>query len=258
MIFLILQKRETMTRQIRDSIIPNENDDRSYSVRYYEGGRPFKFSDYFKEPFIFFTACWHRHVAHYKIVNNDLILDNLRVFKDTDTAPTINGVKPEFIEFFDSRIPVYRNLGMKMEYTGRIMVHSGYLSLGLRPIFEDVQVKNIYEYKFISGNLEQQKDLSWLTEQFRKELLEYAIEHCETDEMMNKLLGHAIRNKKNISEVKEMMKEAKEMILSGNLGKLPKSFNYPLFVNFKLKDREFHKEFTKRLYQNYGFNGYDW
>jgi hypothetical protein len=175
-----------------------------------------------------------------------------------ENAPIINGVEPEYIEFIQSKIPVYKNIGLKMDYTGRVMIKSSYLNLGIRPIFQDAQYEKVIEYNFISGELEREEDLSWLTEKFRQELNEYALENCDTNEMMNKLLGHAVRNEKNISKVQEAMRKAKEIIMKGNLSKLPKSFNYPLFEGFKLKDRKFHREFTQRMDKNYGFKGYGW
>ncbi len=247
-----------MTVQIKDSIKPHEGEETRYAINRFSENRPFRFSDYFERPFIFFTACWRGHVAHYKIINNELILDRLRIFKEIEKAPMINGVQPEYIEFSESKIPVYKNIGMKMNYTGRIMVKSGHLNLGLRPIFQDVQIEKIIEYKFASGQLEQEEDLSWLTEKFRQEMVEYALEHCDTQEMKNKLLGHAVRNEKNLSVVQEIMRRAKGLIIKGRLFELTKDFKYPLFEGFKLKNREFHKEFNKRLYHNYGLTGFDW
>ncbi|EDP98291.1 hypothetical protein U8527_20055 [Kordia algicida OT-1] len=244
-----------MTVQIQHTILPEEN--KGFSIRRYTGEAPFDISQYYKRPFISFSACWRGFVAIFKIQNNKLLLKDLRVFKETESPRIINGVKPKFVDFFDSKILSYENINLELDYTGRMQITKGYLQFGLRPKFNIASNENITELVFSSGVLQKQEDLSELIEQFREALYDHAKEEYKKGNLF-KGIDIASLNSKEQEELETLNQSYGKSILEEKLIELPRNIIYPLFENFKLTDDDFKKEFNQRFYLNYGYSAYDW
>lgn len=252
-----------MTVQIKHTIIPDEEE--GFSVKKYSGNPPFDISPYFTEPFMSFSACWRGFVATFTIKNTRLLLKDLGVFKEIEKPKIINGVTPNFIDFFDSKIPYYENIGLELAYTGRMLITNGYIKLGLSPIFDIASHENITELVFSSGILQEKEDLSGLIERFREDLFDHAKEECNEEnslKMLSELSSKAKIKKKVTAEDKENIKvifqESKKLILTEKLSEVPRQITHHLFKNFKFKDDEFKKEFNQRFDLNYGHSPYDW
>lgn len=252
-----------MTVQIQHTMLPEG--DKGFSIKKYTGDAPFDISQYYDNPFMSLSVCWRGFVATFAVKNNRLLLKDLRVFKETETPRVINGAKPKFVDFFDSKILSYKNIDLELDYTGKMLITKGDSQLGLHPKFNIASHKNITELVFSSGVLQEQEDLSELIEQFRETLYDHAKKECIEEnslKMLSELSSKAISKEKVTAEDKEKMKvffqEAKKLILADKLSEVPKQITNHLFKNFKLKDAEFKEEFNQKFYLNYGYSPYDW
>jgi len=242
-----------MTVQLRNSIFPIG--DEGFSIDKYTGNAPFDISKYFERPFISFSACWRGYVATFGVEEHILVLKDLRVFKHVEKPKIINGIAPKFIDFLGSEIPYYENVGLELEYSGRMLITKGYKKLGLRTMFNIAENENISELVFSSGILEEYEDLSYLIDQFRETLYDHVKEEFTNGNLLKLLKISPSITKKQEKEITEHLDV---LISEEKLSELPELLVYPLFENFKLKDANFKRYFNQRFFLNYGHSAYDW
>ncbi|MFW9866617.1 MAG: hypothetical protein ACFFEN_11020 [Candidatus Thorarchaeota archaeon] len=113
------------------------------------------------------TACWRGYAMTYIVINDQLILDKMRV--NTKNPKKVNGVKPESGgDLFDYS---YNNLNLKTEFTGKLLlakdfIRSMYVHMGFQ---RPMAYRTVVELHLEKGNITLFRDLSRKMEGKRKQ-----------------------------------------------------------------------------------------
>ncbi len=86
------------------------------------------------------TACWKGFVIQFRIVEQQLILDELRVYCEDGVYPPINGV--EATSGQNSIMQTYQNINLPLPYSGTIVVGKG-----LKPKFCNREYTGPHSYE---------------------------------------------------------------------------------------------------------------
>lgn len=157
-----------MTAQISDCY---KIGDKDYSLIALNNKLKFNPRAYGLDPVGYTTACYRGFYCMYKVSENKLILDELNVYcGDGFNYPEVNGVLPkkEEGECF-SEFRTYPNLNLKIDYTGSIVVGTGflgkyYIHMGYQRAWA---YKTVYELQFDKGNLVKKVDHSKYVKKLR-------------------------------------------------------------------------------------------
>ena len=133
------------------------------------------------------TSCGRGFVCHYILSGNTLILNKLEVSYghlgktkfSPKKCPAINNISPTYTEdrsaFFNN---VYKNLNLKMEFTGGILIADGffdklYVHMGFHPAWK---YRTIYELTFDNGQMINRQDVSKKMGEIREEMIQHPLE----------------------------------------------------------------------------------
>ena len=119
-----------MTAQIENRFKFNGDD---YSIVAISTPIDFKPQDYGITPLPIFNACWDGYWCEYEITKTEIILKNLYINSHNDEYPEINGISPEndsqnkqnHFQYMGHHL--YKNLNIKMNFTGKILIGKGFL-----------------------------------------------------------------------------------------------------------------------------------
>lgn len=106
------------------------------------------------------TGCWRGHVARYAVIEERLVLRDLRV-GSAGTPPPLDGVRPRWNDRDDAWH--YRKLAIATGFTGRLLLGRGrfagrpYLNMGYPPAWVFTEVR---ELTFHDGALRSAQDRS--------------------------------------------------------------------------------------------------
>ena len=104
------------------------------------------------------TACHKGFIIQFKVVDDELILDELLVYCKNNIYPPINDVFP--VEG-DMRMKLYKNINLKLEYSGVIMIGTNMLPEYYGRAFTGAHsYEKVYELSFEEGILLESKDTS--------------------------------------------------------------------------------------------------
>lgn len=114
------------------------------------------------------TACWRGYLLTYMIQENVLVLNDILINLNEKTD--INGVSPVAPKSGEPFTYQYKNVNMKIDFTGSIlvgkdMVPGMYVHMGFQ---RPMSYKKVFEFTFKNGLLESTKDLSKKMEEERK------------------------------------------------------------------------------------------
>lgn len=173
-----------MTAQIGDSFIYDGN---AYVIVAESLGKElFSPSEYGLKPTPFSTACRNGYWCNYEI-SDALYLQNLFIHCSNGKYPDINGksvnIPPKYdrkkqavesLLFGDNGYRIYGNLNLKILYTGKILVGSGfihryYIHVGYQ---RAIAYKKLLEFEFEEGRLKNIEDLSKKAREKRKKMEE--------------------------------------------------------------------------------------
>ncbi len=183
-----------MTAQISDSFTYQGN---SYTIVAISANRKlFTPEDYGLHPDSIETSCWDGYWCEFEI-SDALYLQRLVVHCDDGNYPDICGrsvsgpidagheqnVAASY-QFADAGYQFYENMNLKVPYTGKLLVGSGfihryYIHMGYQRAYA---YKKLLEFKFEEGNLKSTTDLSSLAEKFREKIGETNVHDFEHDE----------------------------------------------------------------------------
>jgi len=116
------------------------------------------------------TACYRGFQMRYKVYNDELILDRMRV-NTKHFPPPINGINPQKIyRKYASFDYIYINLNLKSKFTGRLLIgknfiKSMYVHMGFK---KPKTFKNLLELHVENGNVLEVKDRSNYAEIIRR------------------------------------------------------------------------------------------
>ena len=173
-----------MTAQVPDAILL---DNKPYAIAGVEGGKLFTPQSVGITPGPANTACWRGYVCQYKIINEELLLDELQVaimkvegegssrkFVQL-TGPEINGVQPKSAEGkFLSSGNLYENLNLQIPFSGTIQAGDGfirklYVHMGVQPAWK---YETVLEIKLEQGKVISIQDISKQMEAIRSKAAE--------------------------------------------------------------------------------------
>ena len=173
---------EKMTAQISDSF--NYLGESYAIVAISENRKLFDPEEYGLHPDFIETCCWAGYWCEFEI-SDALYLQRLFVHCDDGNYPDICGrsiseqlgsrqeqsVAASF-RFGDSGYQLYENMNMKIPYTGKILVGSGFISryyihMGYQRAYA---YEKLLEFEFEDGNLKKISDLSDKAEEIRKKI----------------------------------------------------------------------------------------
>lgn len=118
------------------------------------------------------TACWAGYWCEYNISDDGIYLHNLYINSQNGEYPDINGVsvyQPNDKEFEYMGHHAYKNLNLRMNYTGKILVgkdfiHKYYIHMGYQ---RALAYKTLKEFVFENGELKEVNDCSKMAEELR-------------------------------------------------------------------------------------------
>lgn len=123
------------------------------------------------------TACWNGYWCEYEISEEGMILKNLFIHTENDYYPEVNGVSvckkknQEKKDFSYMGHHKYENINLPMEYTGKIVVGSGflreyYIHMGYQRAWA---YEKVFELCFENGKLISKEDHSKIVAKVREE-----------------------------------------------------------------------------------------
>lgn len=158
-----------MTGQIPDTY---RYKGRNYSIIALTNPIDFRPEEYGFTPVAPHTACWRGYFCLYDITDEQLFLNKLWICNGDNPYPELDGVFP----VLDKResMMVYKDLQHKIDYTGRIVVGSGflreyYVHMGYQWAWA---YRNVYELVFEHGKVIQKINHSKIVEGIRKKIAE--------------------------------------------------------------------------------------
>jgi hypothetical protein len=113
------------------------------------------------------TACWRGYQMFYDFVDGELILDGM--FVNTDDAKSVNGVKPGVSKDSSGFNYIYKNIGLRTNFPGRILigrdfVQEMYVHMG----FQSAEsYRDVLEFEVENGNIVNVVNLAEVMEQRR-------------------------------------------------------------------------------------------
>lgn len=121
------------------------------------------------------TACWAGYWCEYDISEEGIVLKNLYINSRDNNYPAINGVEAEEDErekFQYMGHHLYKNIGIRMKYTGKILVGKDflreyYIHMGYQRAWA---YQALVEFIFEDGNLIETVDHSNMAEKLREEI----------------------------------------------------------------------------------------
>ena len=121
------------------------------------------------------TACWAGYWCEYDISEEGIVLKNLYINSRDNNYPAINGVEAEEDErekFQYMGHHLYKNIGIRMKYTGKILVGKDflreyYIHMGYQRAWA---YQTLVEFIFEDGNLIETVDHSNMAEKLREEI----------------------------------------------------------------------------------------
>lgn len=176
-----------MTAQISDSFICG---DREYSVIAMSLPLDFSPRRYGLSPFSACTACLKGYWCSYNISESGIVLDKLFIHTLDNKYPEINGVTPSGEDETCLGHRFYKNLDLKINYTGKILIGDEFIQEYY--IHMDTQCawayKVLIELVFENGKLTEKNDKSHLAAELREMLRKKADKNLtreETEYYMN-------------------------------------------------------------------------
>ena len=120
------------------------------------------------------TACWRGYVCEYEITDDELYLRRLSIWCGNHGYPEFDGILPVEDTKNFGHFMVYENLHHHMDYTGSIVVGSGflkqyYIHMGFQRAWA---YKNVFELKFEHGRVKEKIDHSEYVKGVRKKIKE--------------------------------------------------------------------------------------
>ena len=113
-----------MTAQVEDSILI-DND--SFSIVAISRPIKFKPQKYGMTPFGACTGCRRGFWCDYQLTKEGIFLEALHIYSLNKKHPKINGVLPTTNEGEDEDFCEYKDLHLRIRYTGKILVGNGFL-----------------------------------------------------------------------------------------------------------------------------------
>ena len=160
-----------MTAQSHDSLLL---DGTSYAIVAIEKPWPFHPSMHGLSPNPFSSSCCRGYTSEYAVHGDCLVLDLLAISISASKPPTLRGIRPRHVRqsAVDSQWE-YRNLGLRVRYTGGLMIASGFLPKHYVHMgFQSPHCFNtVKEIRFSDGLMCDQRDHSARAEQVRQRLL---------------------------------------------------------------------------------------
>ncbi len=158
-----------MTAQIEDKY---SYKGRKYNVVAMTSPIDFDPEEYGFRPVAASTACWRGYVCEYAITDKELYRRRLNIFCGDNPYPEFEGVMPVKDKKKYSYFMVYDHLHHSIDYTGSIVVGSGflqqyYIHMGFQRAWA---YKNVYELKFENGRVVRMIDHSKTVEESRKQI----------------------------------------------------------------------------------------
>ena len=159
-----------MTMQIKDSLYYT---DKSYTIVTCNTPLCFDPREYGVTPTPYTTACHRGHWSEYSILNDQLVLQNLFIYTNSNDYPpiaNIESVPAPQKSYFPSRHRMYHGLQLPIFYTGKILIGSDPTSTHyIKGIRNDPwRFKNLIECVFEGGKLVKTIDHSETAEDIRK------------------------------------------------------------------------------------------
>lgn len=161
-----------MTAQIGDRFIFRGN---NYSI--VAISTPIKFNpiQFGITPLSLGTACWAGYWCEYDISKEGIVLKNLYINSKDNNYPPINGVEAEGGEDKDFKYMghhLYKNIGIPVKYTGKILVGKDflreyYIHMGYQRAWA---YQTLVEFIFEYGSLLDTVDHSQMAERLREEM----------------------------------------------------------------------------------------
>lgn len=159
-----------MTMQIKDSLYYT---DKSYTIVTCNTPLCFDPREYGVTPTPYTTACHRGYWSEYSILNNQLVLQNLFIYTNSNDYPPIANIEsvvaPQ-MPYFPSRHRVYYELQLPIIYTGKILIGSNptttHYIKGIRN--DPWKYKDLKECVFENGSLVEIMDHSETAEDIRK------------------------------------------------------------------------------------------
>lgn len=129
---------------------------------------PFSPSDYGISSDTKCTACWRGHWCEYEVSAKKFLLQNLHTFCSNNEFPPINGVEVDMTDAVGFH--VYRNIELKIPYTGKILLGDDFLKDQSRNLYLDRQwaYDKLVELVFVNGYLVKSKDRSRIGKKIRR------------------------------------------------------------------------------------------
>ena len=153
-----------MTVQLPDQV---EYNNAYFAIVAIDGSRIFNLEEYGLKPVGRRTDCWRGYLCVFKIQDDELVLDTLRVLLDVDPPP-INGVSPKDDGWFGTS---YEGLNLRINFTGGIHITGG---IPLEAIenghITDSWTRYSYDFLFQNGRVIQQNDWSIEEDKFWKSM----------------------------------------------------------------------------------------
>lgn len=160
-----------MTAQIHDIYMHNR---KKYVLVALSSGKPFEPRNYGLEPHPRCTACWRGHWCEYSITQQGLFLQKLHMFNKDENYPPLNGreVSPQEYEEDIFGLRLYKNLNMRIPYTGKILLGDGLMgnytvNMGYH---NGWAYREMMEFVLEDGWLMECNDLSQLAEAQREKI----------------------------------------------------------------------------------------
>ena len=177
--FIVKESGEFMTAQTGDKFVFRGED---YSIVAISSPINFYPQNYGIKPRAFCTGCWKGYWCEYYISDKDIKLENLYINSQNGNYPEIRGIKPEKDgekDFLYMGYHLYKNLGMPVDYTGKIIVGKGfinkyYIHMGYQRAWAYEVLKELI---FANGIFVESIDHSEMARKLRSELDEKAEEN---------------------------------------------------------------------------------
>ena len=165
-----------MTAQIHDTFQLNE---KSFSIVGVNGQELFDPHSLGVRTVPAITSCWRGFVSHYKIHENQLILDKLQMSLGPEKGPIINGVSPSDSDNgFRAFNNVYEQMGLEIKFTGGLLIADGfiqklYVHMGFHPAWK---YESVFELIFDDGRLLEIRDVSEQIKQIREKNIDQPLQ----------------------------------------------------------------------------------
>ena len=163
-----------MSKQEDDIFIFNDKKYDLLAVEFQDSFLNFDFLFGLK-PVEFSTACWRGFILTFSVKNDKLVIDKIHTNNgndETQKIPKINGIMPKITTpkglvegYTEYRILNYTNLNMFVNYTGSIIIASGFIGEYASGPYAFLEIspfcyKNIVKLEFNDGELANFNDLS--------------------------------------------------------------------------------------------------